>query len=128
MLLIVNLPLIGIWVRLLNVPQRMLLPGIVVFCCIGVYSVNNSAEDIFLTGVFALLGYVLLKCDFEPAPLMLGFVLGGPLEEKLRQSLIISQGDFMTFVERPVSGALLLAILLAVATATLFGLRKGAKP
>ncbi len=116
MLVLINLPLIGIWVRLLHVPQRILLPAIVVFCCVGVYSINNSAEDVLLTVIFGLLGYLLVKFDFEPAPLMLGFVLGGPIEEKLRQSLILSQGDFMTFVERPVSGALLasLAVLIAV--------------
>jgi len=120
--------LIGIWVRLLLVPQRILLPAIVVFCCIGVYSVNNSAEDVLLTVIFGLIGYLLVKFDFEPAPLMLGFVLGGPIEEKLRQSLILSQGDFMTFVERPVSGVMLAILLLLIILKILTGqFRKGRK-
>jgi len=120
MLIVINLPLIGIWVRLLQVPQRVLLPAIVAFCCIGVFSINNSAADVMITVGFGLLGYLLVNFGFEPAPLILGFVLGGPIEEKLRQSLILSHGDMLTFVERPVSGGMLAALgavlLLAIMT------------
>jgi putative tricarboxylic transport membrane protein len=113
MLLLINLPLIGLWVRLLKVPYRLMFPAILAFCCIGIYSINNSAEDVLLTALFGLFGYALFKFGFEPAPLLLGFVLGRLLEEKMRQALALSQGSFMTFVERPVS-ALLLAIAAIV--------------
>ncbi len=111
MLLIINLPLIGVWVRLLKVPYRLMFPAILVFCCIGIYSINNNPEDVMLTALFGFIGYALFKFGFEPAPLLLGFVLGRLLEEKLRQALVLSHGNFMTFVERPIS-----AVLLAVAT------------
>jgi len=113
MLLIINLPLIGLWVRLLKVPYRLMFPAILVFCCIGIYSINNSPDDVMLTALFGFFGYALYKVGFEPAPLLLGFVLGRLLEEKMRQALVLSHGSFMTFVERPVS-ALLLAITLIV--------------
>ncbi len=113
MLLLINLPLIGLWVRLLKVPYRLLFPAILVFCCIGIYSINNSADDVMLTALFGLFGYALYKFGFEPAPLLLGFVLGRLLEEKMRQALALSHGSFLTFVERPVS-ALLLAIAMIV--------------
>src|SRR5205807_4315106 len=90
MLLIINLPLVGVWVRLLRVPYRHLFPAIVIFCCIGVYSVNNTAFDVVLTAIFALFGYWLVKQDFEPAPMLLGFVLGPLLEENLRRGVLIA--------------------------------------
>ncbi len=116
MLLIINLPLIGLWVRLLKVPYRLMFPSIVLFCCIGIYSINNSSIDVVMTAAFGLFGYALIKFGFEPAPLLLGFVLGKLMEEKLRQALVISRGSFMTFVERPLSGTLLAlsAILLLI--------------
>ena len=86
MLLIINLPLIGMWVRLLKVPYRLMFPAILIFCCIGMYSINNSGEDVMLTAFFGLFGYAIYKFGFEPAPLLLGFVLGKLMEEKLRQS------------------------------------------
>jgi len=113
MLLIINLPLIGLWVRLLKVPYRLMFPAILVFCCIGIYSINNSPDDVLLTALFGLFGYAIYKFGFEPAPLLLGYVLGRLLEEKMRQALVLSQGSFVTFVERPVS-ALLLAIAVIV--------------
>ena len=103
MLLIINLPLIGIWVQLLKVPYRLMFPAIMMFCCIGIYSINNSPTDVMLTAVFGLFGYLLIKLGFEPAPMLLGFVLGRLMEEKLRQALVISRGSLWTFVERPVS-------------------------
>ncbi|RJF76520.1 tripartite tricarboxylate transporter permease [Rhodopseudomonas palustris] len=109
MLVIINLPLIGIWVRLLAVPYRVLFLVICVVCAIGVYSVNNSSFDIYLTVAFTLLGYVLLKLKAEPAPLLMGFVLGPQVEENFRRSLISSHGDPAVFLQRPISCVLLLA-------------------
>jgi putative tricarboxylic transport membrane protein len=119
MLLIINLPLIGLWVRLLKVPYRLMYPAILVFCCIGIYSINNSPEDVMLTAMFGLSGYALIKFSFEPAPLLLGFVLGRMLEEKLRQALTLSHGDFLTFVERPVSAVLLILAAIVIVVALL---------
>ena len=109
MLLIINLPLIGLWVRLLKVPYRLMFTVILLFCCIGIYSINNNPSDVYFTAFFGLVGYVLIKLGLEPAPMLLGFVLGRLMEEKLRQALALSDGSFMTFVERPVSAALLAA-------------------
>jgi putative tricarboxylic transport membrane protein len=124
MLLIINLPLIGLWVRLLKVPYRMMFPAIMIFCCIGIYSINNSTADVLFTAFFGLVGYTLLKFGFEPAPMLLGFVLGKLMEEKLRQSLILSRGSFMTFVERPVSGVLLAVAVIMLVIALLPSINK----
>ena len=110
MLIIINLPLVGIWVRLLRVPYRLMFPSIVIFCAIGIYSVNNAPVDVILAGVFGLVGYWLIKHDFEPAPLLLGMVLGPLMEENLRRALLISRGDWSVFLTRPLS-----AVLLAIA-------------
>ncbi|MGH6782266.1 MAG: tripartite tricarboxylate transporter permease, partial [Sphingomonadaceae bacterium] len=117
MLLIINLPLVGLWVKLLQVPYRLMFPAILIFCCIGIYSVNNQPVDVAFTALFGLFGYILIKLGFEPAPMLLGFVLGKLMEEKLRQALIISRGSFMTFLERPISAGLLAvaAIILVIA-------------
>lgn len=115
MLIILNLPLIGIWVKLLKIPYRLLYPAILSFCCIGVYSVNNAAVDVYLTAFFGLVGYVLVKLDCEPAPLLLGLILGPMMEENLRRAMLLSRGDPMTFVERPLSASLLaVAVFLLV--------------
>ncbi|MGE3646023.1 MAG: tripartite tricarboxylate transporter permease [Beijerinckiaceae bacterium] len=119
MLVIINLPLIGLWVSLLKVPYRMMFPAILIFCCIGIYSVNNSMEDVLMTAFFAFCGYLLIKFGFEPAPLLLGFVLGRLMEEKFRQAMILSRGSFMTFVERPISAVLLLAAVAMLVVAAL---------
>jgi putative tricarboxylic transport membrane protein len=124
MLLIINLPLIGLWVRLLKVPYRLMFPSIVLFCCIGIYSVNNSPIDVVMTAGFGLFGYALIKFGFEPAPMLLGVVLGKLMEEKLRQALVISRGSFMTFVERPLSAGLLAIALLIIVVALLPSIRK----
>jgi putative tricarboxylic transport membrane protein len=117
MLIVINLPLVGVWVRLLRVPYRHLFPMIVIFCCIGIYSVNNAPFDVVMTAVFGLVGYWLVKHDFEPAPMLLGFVLGPLMEENLRRAMLIARGDPSVFVTRPISGGLLLvaAILLVIA-------------
>ena len=114
MLVLLNLPLIGLWVRLLTVPYHVMFPAIIAFCCIGVYSVNNNVFDVYTMALFGLLGYVLVKLDCEPAPLLLGFVIGPMLEEYLRRAMLISRGDPMVFVTRPIS-----ALLLALAAAAL---------
>jgi putative tricarboxylic transport membrane protein len=124
MLLVINLPLIGLWVRLLKVPYRLMFPAIVAFCCIGIYSINNSPADVFMTAGFGFFGYAIMKFGFEPAPLLLGFVLGKLMEEKLRQALVISRGTFMTFVDRPLSGGLLLLALVLIVIAVLPAIRK----
>lgn len=116
MLLIINLPMIGIWVKLLTVPYRMLFPAIVLFCCIGVYSLSGSTVDVMILAAFGLLGYAMSKYGFEPAPMILGVVLGSRMEESFRQAMIISNGDLTTFVTRPISAGLLLvaAFLLVI--------------
>ncbi len=115
MLLIINLPLIGLWVRLLRVPYRLMFPAIILFCCIGIYSINNQPFDVVMVVVFGLFGYGLIKLGYEPAPLLLGFVLGKLMEEKLRQALAISRGSLIPFVERPLSAALLaLAVVVLI--------------
>ncbi|MBX9589835.1 MAG: tripartite tricarboxylate transporter permease [Hyphomonadaceae bacterium] len=107
MLIIINLPMIGIWVRLLRIPYRSLFPCIILFCCIGIYSVNNSTFDVVMAGVFGLVGYWMAKHDFEPAPLVLGWVLGPLMEENLRRAILISHGDYTVFFRQPISAALL---------------------
>jgi putative tricarboxylic transport membrane protein len=114
MLVVLNLPLIGIWVKLLTVPYRFLYPSILVFCCIGVYTVNNSTFDVMLTAGFGVLGYIFMKLGCEGAPLLLGFVLGPMMEENFRRSLLLSRGDFSVFVTRPLSLALLIATAVLI--------------
>jgi len=113
MLIIINLPLIGIWVRLLHVPYPLLYPTILVFCCIGVYSINNAPFDVLMCALFGMLGYALIKYDFEPAPAVLAFVLGPLMEENLRRAMVLGYGDASVFFTRPIS-AVLLAISLAL--------------
>ena len=125
MLLIINLPLVGVWVRLLKVPYRLMFPAILMFCCIGIYSINSLPTDVIGIGLFGLVGYMLIKFGFEPAPALLGFVLGKLMEENLRRALIISRGDMMTFVERPVSAGLLVVAVVLLAIALLPSIRKG---
>ncbi|MGA4073278.1 tripartite tricarboxylate transporter permease [Ralstonia nicotianae] len=118
MLIVLNLPMIGLWVRLLKVPYRFLYPAILVFCCIGVYSVSNTTFDVFQTAVFGLLGYLFVKLRCEPAPMLLGFVLGPLMEENFRRAMQFSRGDFSIFVTRPLSLGLLIgaaALVLLVA-------------
>ncbi|MFO7708048.1 MAG: tripartite tricarboxylate transporter permease [Desulfobacterales bacterium] len=117
-LVLLNLPLVGIWVRLLSVPYRLLFPAILLFCCIGLYSVNNNTFDIGLTALCGLLGYVFHKLECEPAPLILGFVLGPMMEENLRRCMLLSRGDPTVFFTRPLSLAFLVlatSMLIVVA-------------
>ena len=114
MLVILNLPLIGIWIKLLTVPYKYLFPAITLFCCIGVYSLNNNTFDVFMTAAFAVVGYVFYKLSCEAAPLLLGFILGPMMEENLRRALLLSRGDWSTFATRPLSAALLAAAGLMI--------------
>jgi len=113
MLVVLNLPMIGIWVKLLQVPYRLLYPAILLFCCIGVYSIQNSVFDVFLTAIFGVLGWVFVKLECEPAPLLLGFILGPMMEENLRRAMLLSRGDPTVFVTRPIS-AVMLAMVVAL--------------
>jgi putative tricarboxylic transport membrane protein len=124
MLLVINLPLVGVWVKLLKVPYRLMFPAILIFCCIGIYSINNQPMDVAFTAFFGLVGYLLIKLGFEPAPMLLGFVLGKLMEEKMRQALIISRGSFMTFVERPISAGLLIVAVVVLVIAVLPSMSK----
>jgi putative tricarboxylic transport membrane protein len=109
-MVVLNLPLIGIWVRLLTVPYRFVYPSILVFCCVGVYTVNNTTFDVLMTAGFGLLVYIFIKLGCAGAPLLLlGFVLGPMTEENFRPSLLLSRGDFSVFFTRPLSLALLIA-------------------
>lgn len=124
MLVIINLPLIGIWVRLIAVPYRLLYPAILLFCAIGVYSVNNSAFDVLLAAGFGLVGYVLIRLDCEPAPLLIAFVLGLLMEDNLRRALLISGGEWTTFAERPICLGLLIAAAILLAALLVPALRR----
>ena len=114
MLIILNLPLIGMWIKLLTVPYRFLFPAIVLFCAIGVYSTNNNTFDIWLVAIFGVIGYWFIKIGAEPAPLLLGFILGPMMEENLRRALLLSRGDWSVFVTRPLSAFLLAAAAVLV--------------
>ncbi|WP_133863834.1 tripartite tricarboxylate transporter permease [Azorhizobium sp. AG788] len=124
MLVIINLPLIGMWIKLLSVPYRLLFPAIVVFCAIGVYTVQNSAFDVGMAALLGLVGYALIRLGCEPAPLALGFVLGPMMEENLRRAMLLSRGDPMIFLQRPISLGLLCVAALLLGTMVLPFLRK----
>jgi putative tricarboxylic transport membrane protein len=124
MLVILNLPLIGIWIKLLKVPYRILFPAILVFCTIGVYSLNYNAFDIMTTAAFGFVGYVWAKLKCEGAPLLLGLVLGPMMEENFRRALLLSRGDFSTFITRPLSASLLGAAVVLVIIVALPTIRK----
>jgi TctA family transporter len=125
MLIIINLPLIGIWVKFLQIPYRWLYSIIIIFCCIGVYTVNNTTTDVLVMAVFGLFGYLLIKIKCEPAPLILGFILGPMLEENFRRSLIISRGSWAVFIERPICAGFLALSLVFLLAVLLPGIRKG---
>jgi putative tricarboxylic transport membrane protein len=110
MLLVINLPLIGIWVSLLKVPYRLLFPAIMLFCCIGAFAISNSVVDVWLMLGCAVVGYFFIKTKVEPAPLLLGLILGPMLEENLRRAMLLSGGDATVFFRRPISAVLLAAV------------------
>ena len=123
MLLVINLPMIGMWVKLLEVPYRHMYPAILIFCAIGVYSLNNNVFDVYLTVVFGLFGYLCAKLKMEPAPLLIGFVLGPMMEEHLRRAMLLSRGDPVVFIERPISATLLAIGAIALGAMLLPNLR-----
>ncbi len=127
MLLIINLPLVRLWVRFLDVPYRLMFPAILLFSSIGIYSVNNSPSDVLFSAGFAVIGWALSKLEFETAPLLLGFVLGRLMEENLRRGLAISRGNVQAFVTRPISGVLLAIAVLVLVVAVLPTVRRGRK-
>src|SRR5216684_9169721 len=124
MLIVINLPLVGVWVTLLRVPYRLLYPSILVFCCIGIYSINNSPTDVVIAAIFGVIGFWLVKHDFEPAPLTLGFVLGPLMEENLRRAMLIARGDVTVFFTRPISSVLLCTAILLLILAGLPKIRR----
>jgi TctA family transporter len=124
MLIILNLPLIGIWIKLLTVPYRFLFPAIIVFCGIGLYSLNNNNFDVFMAAAFGIVGYLFYKLGCEPAPLLLGFILGPMMEENLRRALLLSRGDWTAFITRPLSAGLLLAAVLMIVVVSLPSIKK----
>ena len=124
MLVILNLPLVNLWVRLLTVPYRFIFPAVGVLCCVGVYSVNNNPTDVMTMAVFGLVGFVLIKFEAEPAPLMLGFVVGPMLEENVRRAMLVGRGDPSLFFTHPISLVLLIITALALASILLPSVRK----
>jgi TctA family transporter len=116
MLIVLNLPFVGIWVKLLTVPYRFLFPSIVCFCVIGLYTLSNNNFDIYLAGLFAVIGFAFIKLRCEAGPLLLGMVLGPMLEENLRRTLLVARGDWSVLFTRPISGTLIaLAVVMLLA-------------
>ena len=123
-LIVLNLPMIGLWVRMIMVPYHFLFPGILVFCAIGVFSLNNSDFDVFLMAGFGLFGYICSKLEMEPAPMLLGFIIGPMMEEYLRRALLLSRSDPMVFLQRPISATMLVLAALAIMVVLSPNLRK----
>ncbi|MBK6009286.1 tripartite tricarboxylate transporter permease [Ramlibacter ginsenosidimutans] len=113
-LVVLNVPLVRYWLSVFKIPYVVLFPCILFFCCIGTYSVNNNVDDIFITAAFGLMGYLMMRLELDPAPLMLGFILGPMLEENFRRALLLSRGSFATFVDRPISGTLMGIVALFI--------------
>jgi TctA family transporter len=124
MLVVLNLPLIGMWIKLLTVPYRILYPSILVFMSIGVYSLSNNPFDGLLMAVFGLLGYICVKLECEPAPMILGFILGPLMEENLRRAMLLSRGDALVFFQKPISASFLIVSIILLAIIALPNLRK----
>jgi TctA family transporter len=124
MLVVLNLPLIGIWVRMLLVPYRLLAIAIMFFCCIGVYSLNNSANEVLFICFFGVVGYILMKLDCEPAPLLLGFLLGPMMEVYMRRAMLLSRGDPYVFFQRPLSVSFLICAFVLMVFIVLPNVRK----
>ena len=124
MLLVLNLPLIGLWVKMISVPYHLLFPAILVFCAIGVFSLNNAPFDVYLMALFGVLGYAFRKLGCEPAPMMLGFILGPMMEEFLRRALLLSKGNAMVFVTRPISAVMLAMAVLGLVAVLSPAIRK----
>jgi TctA family transporter len=124
MLVVLNLPLIGMWIKLLTVPYRILYPSILVFMAIGVFSLSNNPFDVFLMALFGLLGYICVKLECEPAPMILGFILGPLMEENLRRAMLLSRGDPLVFFQKPISASFLIVSIILLVIIALPNLRK----
>jgi TctA family transporter len=124
MLVILNLPLIGMWIKLLTVPYRYLYPSILVFMAIGVFSLSNNPFDVLIMAIFGVLGYVCVKLECEPAPMILGFILGPLMEENLRRAMLLSRGDPTTFITKPISAGFIIASVILLVIVALPALRK----
>jgi len=124
LLVMLNVPMIGLWVKLLSIPYRYLYPSAMFFVCIGVYAASNDMFQVGETLFIGVVGYILLRLDFHPAPILLGFVLGPRFEENFRRSLLISRGDLMTFIERPISAFFLFICVVLIAAQIYVWLRK----
>jgi TctA family transporter len=124
MLVVLNMPMIGMWIKLLTVPYRFLFPAIMVFCSIGLYTLNNNPFDVYMGALFAVVGYVFYKLGCEPAPLLLGYILGPMMEENLRRALLLSRGNWGTFLSRPLSAGLLIASVLMIVVVMLPSIKK----
>ena len=123
-LVVLNLPLIGLWVKMVSVPYHLLYPAIIVFCAIGVFSLSNTAVDVYFMALFGFLGYIFRKLECEPAPMLLGFILGPMMEEFLRRALLLAKGSPAVLVTRPISATMLVLAAIALATVLLPALRK----
>jgi len=123
-LVVLNLPMIGLWVKMIMVPYHRLYPAILMFCAIGVFSLNNSEFDVYLMALFGLFGYICSKLGAEPAPMLLGFIIGPMMEEYLRRALLLSHSDPLVFVQRPISATMLALAAIAMAVVLLPSLRK----
>jgi len=124
MLVILNLPLIGMWVKLLTVPYRYLFPSILVFMSIGVFSLSNNPFDVLIMAIFGVIGYICVKLECEPAPMILGFILGPLMEENLRRAMLLSRGDPTTFITKPISAGFIIASVILLVLVALPALRK----
>jgi TctA family transporter len=124
MLVILNLPLIGMWIKLLTVPYRLLYPSILLFMGIGVFSLSNNPFDVLIMAFFGLLGYICVKLECEPAPMILGFILGPLMEENLRRAMLLSRGDPLVFFQKPISASFLLAAIVLLAIIAAPNIRK----
>jgi TctA family transporter len=124
MLLVLNLPLVGFWVKMITIPYQLLFPAILVFCGIGVFSLNNSTFDIYFMALFGVLGYLFSKLGCEPAPMLLAFILGPLMEEYLRRAMLLSRGNPLVFIQRPISLTLLVLAVLAMCTVLIPALGK----
>jgi putative tricarboxylic transport membrane protein len=128
MLLVLNLPLVGLWVQMLKVPYSILAPFIVLICSIGVYSMKNDVTDVMMMVIFGVLGYLLRKLQFELGPLLLAFVLGRILERSLRQALLLSRGDISIFITKPISAVLLGIVALMILISIVWALYRRFRP
>jgi len=124
MLVILNLPMIGMWIKLLTVPYRYLYPAILVFMSIGVFSLSNNPFDVLIMAIFGILGYIWVKLECEPAPLILGFILGPLMEENLRRAMLLSRGDPTTFITKPISAGFIIASVILLVIVALPAIRK----